>query len=381
MFNLVLYDTSNFEDFPIGGQLTSIRNFLRYIAVCNPDYGERILLVGVTTDASKVGEICKIEIENLSFAFLPVLHRQKDLAQVKKSLRLEYVQALLRYKKKIPDGRNIVHYLHTPEAYIAVRLIHPFARVAVFSHGSFFNMVSGFRFFQKNKGIHVLFNQFLILLLKTADLVFALDDDSFVQYTKYSKHVYRVNNSIQLPEAIPDRLECHKPVRLLFVGRLSKVKRVEQIISAVARMKGWAELTIVGDGEERESLESLVRELDLQDSVKLPGAFTPEQTKQFYSENDVLIINSIIEGKPMVILEALSYGMPVITTPVGGIPELVRDGIEAEYTDGTPEKIVEKLRYVTEKYEYYANNAISRSKLYDYKTVNEEIVEVISQLR
>ena len=380
MYDLILYDTSNFEDFPIGGQLTSVRNFLKYIASCQPEYAEKILLVGVSTKPEDIGNVCRVEIDHVCFDFLPVLYRDPDLSRVQKSLRLEYVKGIFKMNRRICNSRSAVHYIHTPEAYIAVKLLHPTAKNAVFSHGSFFNMVQGFRFFQKNRIVHILFEQFLILLLKTADLVLTLDDISAEQYRRYTKNVYRADNSIMLPQEIPERMSCHDPIRLLFVGRLSKVKRIGQIIEAVADMKGRVQLTIVGDGEEHSCLKAMITEAQLEGMVHLEGACTPEQMKKYYMDNDILILNSSVEGKPMVILEAMSYGLPVITTPVGGIPELLRSGIEGEFTDGSPREIVEKVDKISEKYADYVCKAVERSSIYDYRRVNSIIFEKINYL-
>lgn len=380
MYDLILYDTSNFQDFPMGGQLTSIRNFLKYIADRRREYAEHILLVGITNMSQDVGQIHRIQVEGVGFDFLPVLVRGTDLANVQKSLRLEYVKALLKNGKHIPGDKNSLHYIHTPEAYIAVKLMHPTARTAVFSHGSFFNMVQGFRFFRENRVVHFCFEKFLSVLLKTADMLFVLDDETAKQYQKYNKNVYRVENSIVLPGEIPERTKCHEPIRLLFVGRLSRVKGIDGIVEAVANMQGQAHLTIVGDGEERAALEGLVQEKGLEAQVRLVGGRTPDEVQRYYRECDILVMNSVVEGKPMVILEAMSYGMPVVTTPVGGIPEMVTEGQSGEFTDGTWETIVDKVLRVWEDYEVYAVAARKHSLVYSYDQVNAYVVEQIESL-
>lgn len=380
MYDLILYDTSNFEDFPMGGQLTSIRNFLKYIANNRREYVKRILLVGITNNREEVGRLHQIRIDDAEFDVLPLLFRDGDLANVQKSLRMEYVKALLQKGRQIPCGRKSLHYIHTPEAYIAIKLMHPAAKTAVFSHGSFFNMVQGFRFFRGNKLICAGFEKFLILLLKTADMLFVLDEETAAQYRKYNKNVFRVENSVVLPAQMPDREKCHDPVKLLFVGRLSRVKGIEAIMEATANMQGKAHLTIVGDGEERVSLENLIREKDLQDKVWLAGGCAPAEVQQYYRQCDILVMNSVVEGKPMVILEAMSYGMPVVTTPVGGIPELVVEGQSAEFTDGTWNAIVEKVLIIQKSYEMYAASAANRARHFSYDRVNAYVMEQLGQL-
>ena len=374
MYELVIYDTSNYEDFPIGGQLTSVRNFLTYIAEYQKDYCSKILLVGLTTSVTNLGKKKIVDIGGKQFDFLPVVYRNTNLKEVKNSLRLEFLKGLFKYKDKIPHEKEILHYIHTPEAFIQVKLCHPFARTAIFSHGSFFNMVRGFRFFQNNKIVGSCFEGFIKWMLRNANLIFVLDDDSLNQYINYNKNVVKVNNSIILPEEDYSDKQLHNPIRLLFVGRLSKVKRIDEIIKAVENCKEDVVLTIVGDGEERTHLESLVET----NRVKFTGALKPDQVKNEMIRGDILVMNSVLEGKPMTIIEAMSYGMPIITTNVGGISELVEFGGNAIETDGTFLQIICAIKNITSQYTEKVALSLCRARDYDFKLVN---AKVFSELR
>lgn len=374
MYELVIYDTSNYEDFPIGGQLTSVRNFLTYIAEYQKDYCSKILLVGLTTSVTNLGKKKIVDIGGKQFDFLPVVYRNTNLKEVKNSLRLEFLKGLFKYKNEIPHEKEILHYIHTPEAFIQVKLCHPFARTAIFSHGSFFNMVRGFRFFQNNKIVGSCFEVFIKWMLRSANLIFVLDNDSLNQYINYNKNVIKVNNSIILPEEDYSDKQLHNPIRLLFVGRLSKVKRIDEIIKAVENCKEDVVLTIVGDGEERTYLESLVET----NRVKFTGALKPEQVKNEMIRGDILMMNSILEGKPMTIIEAMSYGMPIITTNVGGISELVEFGGNAIETNGTFLQIICAIKNITSQYTEKVALSLCRARNYDFKLVN---AKVFSELR
>lgn len=377
MYELVIYDTSNYEDFPIGGQLTSIRNFLTYIAEYQTDCCSKILLVGLTTSVTNLGKKKIVDIGGKQFDFLPVVYRNTNLKEVKSSLRLEFLKGLFKYKNEIPHEKEILHYIHTPEAFIQVKLCHPFAKTAIFSHGSFFNMVRGFRFFQNNEIVGNCFELFIKWMLRSADLIFVLDNDSLSQYINYNKNVVKVNNSIILPEEDYSDKQLHTPIRLLFVGRLSKVKRIDEIIKAVENCKEDVILTIVGDGEERTHLESLVET----NRVKFTGALKPEQVKNEMIRGDILVMNSVLEGKPMTIIEAMSYGMPIITTNVGGISELVEFGGNAIETDGTAASLIKAVNKMRPRFNEYSSMSIKKSKNFDYRTVNKNIYyEIKKQL-
>ncbi|WP_349763502.1 glycosyltransferase family 4 protein [Fusobacterium sp. SYSU M8D902] len=380
MYSLIIYDTSNFKDFPIGGQLTSIRNFLLYITEEHPEECKKILLVGITTDECKVGKIQIINIGEKEFDFLPILYREVNLNNIKKSMRLEYLKALFKFRKYIPNGEKIIHYLHTPEAFIQIKLCHPFSKIAVFSHGDFFNMLRGFRFYRNNKLVNIFFNKFIEILLKKSDLIFTLDKVSLNKYLKYNKNVISVDNSIVIPKELPIRDTCHDPLRLLFVGRFSKVKRIDGIIKAVLPIRDKIELTILGDGEEKEYLENLIRENDAERHINLLSSVSPEKVKEYMKNNDVLIMNSIIEGKPMTILEAMSYGMPIITTDVGGISEIVKFKKNSLKIDGETESIISAINFSKNNYKILVKNSFLESKRFDFKIVNKKIFFLLKNM-
>jgi glycosyltransferase involved in cell wall biosynthesis len=120
-------------------------------------------------------------------------------------------------------------------------------------------------------------------------------------------------------------LPLSTPVKLVTVGRLMPWKRVDQVIDAVALCEG-AGLVIVGDGPERDGLERLARERGLTDRVYFAGQRSHAETLALMAACDLFVLNSTYEGLPHVVLEAMSLGLPVVATAVGGTPELVHDG-------------------------------------------------------
>jgi colanic acid/amylovoran biosynthesis glycosyltransferase len=115
--------------------------------------------------------------------------------------------------------------------------------------------------------------------------------------------------------------------RFLCIGRLSEQKGQLLLVEAVHRLveKG-VELTvdIVGDGEMREAIEELIRRYSLQNRVRLLGWQTEDEVRRHLINCRALVLPSFAEGLPVVLMEALAVGRPVITTPVAGIPELVQ---------------------------------------------------------
>ncbi|WP_456661768.1 glycosyltransferase family 4 protein [Bradyrhizobium sp. LB13.1] len=116
-------------------------------------------------------------------------------------------------------------------------------------------------------------------------------------------------------------------VRITSLGQLGERKGTPQLIEALRRLSskpGWV-ATIAGDGKVDEARARVV-EVGLKDRVNVPGWLGPEDTAELLSKTDVLVLPSFAENLPMVILEAFAHGIPVISTPVGAIPEVVESG-------------------------------------------------------
>jgi colanic acid/amylovoran biosynthesis glycosyltransferase len=120
-----------------------------------------------------------------------------------------------------------------------------------------------------------------------------------------------------------------RAARILNVGRLVPVKGQAVLLHAVASLVARGldvELTIVGSGPQEAGLRRLVDELGLGDRVELAGAIGQDAIAEYYDRADILAVPSFAEGLPVVIMEALATGLPVVSTSIMGIPELVRDG-------------------------------------------------------
>lgn len=380
MNRLILYDTCNFRDYPVGGQLTSIRNFLRYLEETCPERCEDVLLAGVSCDPDEVGKIRKISTASGTFSFLAVVRAESDLGNVKKSLRLEYVKGLWKYRKLLGLKKEDCNYIHTPEAFAAVRLMRPGAVCYVFSHGTYLNMWQRVRFFKKAPFIRLMFQRFLMQVIRKSTAVFVLDGGTKQDYSAYNRRVILVRNSIvcrsRQERDLSLRKDSEDGVRFLFVGRLSEGKRIGTIIEAVKGYHRACILNILGDGEERQSLEELARGSE---RIRLLGAVGPDEVERFMRDSDILVMNSDSEGMPMVILEAISTGMPVITTDVGGIHEALTFGRDSETTDGTAQGIQKAADRILKDYDGYSERAYEKSLRFDYRKVNEEVLNILNE--
>ncbi len=118
--------------------------------------------------------------------------------------------------------------------------------------------------------------------------------------------------------------------RLIAVGRLELEKGFDTLLRALAKLKEptpkWT-LTILGEGSQRQSLESLCRQLNLESRVCFPGAV--KDVAGFLQQSDLFILSSRVEGFPLALCEALACGLPVVATDcAASIREIVRDGVD-----------------------------------------------------
>jgi glycosyltransferase involved in cell wall biosynthesis len=108
-------------------------------------------------------------------------------------------------------------------------------------------------------------------------------------------------------------------------SRLIPLKRIDKVIEAIAQCEGVG-LVIIGDGPERRPLEKAAGASGLDGRVYFAGQRSKREALSLMAACDLLVLNSTHEAFPHVILEAMSLGLPVIATTVGGTPEIIQDG-------------------------------------------------------
>ncbi len=138
--------------------------------------------------------------------------------------------------------------------------------------------------------------------------------------------------AMELERPVTPRSDRHT---LLFVGRLVERKGASVALHAVAelvRAGRPVKLTLVGEGPERESLAKLADSLAISDRVEFTGVLTPAGVREWYRDAGIFVMPAVTdwkgeqEGFGMVIVEAMAYGLPVVASRSGGIPDIIRDG-------------------------------------------------------
>jgi glycosyltransferase involved in cell wall biosynthesis len=181
--------------------------------------------------------------------------------------------------------------------------------------------------------------------LEKADRVIVLSESwrEFVARVAPAARSAVVSNYVDLPPWSACR-HRHQGVNLLFLGILGQRKGIYDLLPAFrAALQRLPDLRLLigGNGEVKET-EDCIRAEGLQSSADLLGWVAGRQKDELLQTADAFVLPSYNEGLPIGILEAMAHGVPVISTRVGGIPELVRDGIDGVLIDAGDRRALEE---------------------------------------
>lgn len=168
--------------------------------------------------------------------------------------------------------------------------------------------------------------------LRKANAVIVLSGSwkDYILSIEPSARVRVIPNGVTLPQEYPSDTTGNKCVNILFLGEIGERKGVYDLLRAlqgVLRECTNVRLQIGGKGE-IERAQALVRELGIEHAVEFRGWVIGDEKKALLGGAGIYVLPSYNEGLPMSILEAMSWKLPIVSTTVGGIPELVRDGEE-----------------------------------------------------
>jgi glycosyltransferase involved in cell wall biosynthesis len=166
-----------------------------------------------------------------------------------------------------------------------------------------------------------------------------------------AEQVVVLPNPVEIPDSVPERTNSQK-IKFAFLGRIGKRKGAFDLLEAFAKLapeyREKSELVLAGIGE-LEQARSLAESLDIERHITFAGWVDPTGRSQLLSKADVFLLPSYNEGLPMALLEAMSWGLPAITTPVGGIPEVVTHNETGLLVDpGDVQQLTEALQSLIE---------------------------------
>jgi glycosyltransferase involved in cell wall biosynthesis len=147
--------------------------------------------------------------------------------------------------------------------------------------------------------------------------------------------------------------EPHHPVSVTTVARLSVAKGLDYLLEAIVRVRAQHPATdfkVFGEGSLRQELLDKAGSLGLDGNAIFVGAFTSrKELTRILSQTDIFVLPSILEGQPLALVEAMAHGCALVSTSVGGIPELIRDGVNGLLCEpGDPVCLAQKITELIE---------------------------------
>lgn len=183
--------------------------------------------------------------------------------------------------------------------------------------------------------------------------------------------------------ATPSDVSVEKRKQILYAGTVNQRKGYADLIQAFAkvahRYPDW-QVAFAGNGEIEQGLQ-LAKELHIEKQIKFLGWVSGEQKDIAFKESTIFCLPSYAEGFPMSVLDAWAYGLPVVTTPVGGIPDVAIDGKNMLlFTPGDIDKLSEQIDLIIKDHEV-RNNIAKESTLFannefNLQTINKQMAEL-----
>lgn len=180
------------------------------------------------------------------------------------------------------------------------------------------------------------------------------------------------------------------PVKLLFVGRFSRQKGLDDLMKVAALLKERCPknsfvLELVGDGPEKPMLEKMIHEYDLRKLVRLSPWCSKDELLTKYQGADIFLLTSHEEGMPNVLSEAMACGLPVVSTLVRGCDELIEDGRNGYLTEpGNVEQFAEKVHELirdSQKREAFSKCGLKKTSNYSWDAVGEFYIEAFNDAK
>ena len=197
--------------------------------------------------------------------------------------------------------------------------------------------------------------------------------DSWKNYFTTSfhlKNVYKINNMIETAGTNESAIN-QGPVSILFLGVITKAKGIFDLLEVLVSNKELLEKKlklVIGGSGQVEELKAIIGKNNIGEMVQFVGWVTGEEKQQLLTAADIYILPSYYEGVPISILEAMRYGKPVISTCVGGIPEIVEPGVNGLLVNpGDSAALLNALLfYINDRENIHKHGAQSLNKIKDY---------------
>jgi colanic acid/amylovoran biosynthesis glycosyltransferase len=229
-----------------------------------------------------------------------------------------------------------------------------------------------------------------------------------ISISQYNKHTFLrecpdadpekiriVRCGVDLRKFQPRRLRRGEEICLLSVGRLVEKKGFAYLIHACRVLKERGHkfnCVAVGDDPDRTLLEQLIKELDLEEDVRLVGGIPHSSVRDYYEKADIFVLPCVIaqdndqDGIPVVLIEAMAMGLPCVSTRISGIPELIEHRVsgllvESRNVTELANAIEELIKNEDLRKELGSNGRIKVIQEFSIEDSSEQLAKIFSSFR
>lgn len=224
----------------------------------------------------------------------------------------------------------------------------------------------------------------LYYILKSIDYLMP-SSNYLTNYYKelFTEYRYKIKTN-NMPIESDNKISNLKNKNIITVGRLEKVKGYDDLIKLFSKLdnKEWT-LSIAGTGSEYDNLNNLIKELNMEDNIKLLGFKNTEELNKIYKESSLYIMTSIEESFGLVLLEAASHGLPLIAYDSAlGAKEIIKDNGILIKNRNEKEMIKELKNLINDEKlrKEYQKKSLSISKQYDYDLIKVENINFFKNI-
>jgi len=186
-----------------------------------------------------------------------------------------------------------------------------------------------------------------------------------------------INNLVDETLFKPGKKRNGEIPKALFIGRLEKQKGVEYLIDALSQIQSAIELTIVGEGELEHIIREKIKVVGLE-NISIVGWKTQEELVSYYQSHDFFILPSLHENNPLVLIEAMACGLPIVATKCNGSEEIVLEeiGVLAEIKNA--DDLAQKIDWMVNNLGSFDHNKIREEFLgkYSSKVLTQKLISV-----
>ncbi len=379
--DFIYFTGDNCVDFPKGGITSFTRQMMRA-------FGNRMALVGISTDDTPVGMWVNKEFDGTTYLFFSIAKANKNEIKPLLPTRLTNYYKLKKYKNEILSLNVENAFVQNSHFLLAIKN-WPIKNKAYIFHGVTNPLKKARYWFAKliaNSYERIMFKR-----LKDYNSIFAAADDNDIR-----KMISRSGNKLKkedinkLPTRFDDavfypngkessaKILGLKKNSYIFVqvGRLSKQKGCDFIIKSFHEfIKKYPDsiLYFVGDGEERANVEKKITSLNLSEKVVITGFTDPKSVANYYNAADLVLVGSYMEGWSVAMVEALACGKKIVSTNISGTKDMILPGKNGFIVDNRDPKLFAQKMEEALKLSSGKEHSVELSKSYSLSTLKDDI--------